>query len=117
MPALVCLHHPPVAVGIPALDSIRLADAAALQDVLSRHRPPALILAGHVHRTITARFADTVVSVAPSTHRQVELNLRADRPTGYVAEPTSILLHLLTKAGCVKHALPVGHTSAAFATV
>ncbi len=31
MPTLICLHHPPVTVGIPALDAIRLTDAVELE--------------------------------------------------------------------------------------
>jgi 3',5'-cyclic AMP phosphodiesterase CpdA len=117
LPSVICLHHPPVPVGIPALDAIRLATPDELQEVLSRHRPVAQILAGHVHRMISARFAGATVSVAPSTYRQVDLQLRPDTPAAYVHEPVHILLHLLTGDDCVTHAVPVTHTSAGFGTV
>ncbi len=39
VPTLICLHHPPVPVGIPAMDAIKLANADELQEVLSRHSP------------------------------------------------------------------------------
>ncbi len=117
LPPLICLHHPPVPVGIPVLDAIRLTDANALQDVLARCSPPAQILAGHVHRAISAHLGAAAVSVAPSTYRQFDLALRPDRPVGYVHEPTGFLLHLLTGAARVTHLVPVSHTSAAFGTV
>ncbi len=117
LPALVCLHHPPVPVGMPVLDAIRLTDADALADVLARCSPPVQILAGHVHRAISAHLGAAAVSVAPSTYRQVDLALRPDRPAGYVHEPTGFLLHLLTGATRVTHLVPVSHTSAAFGTV
>jgi Icc protein len=117
VPTLICLHHPPVTVGIPALDAIRLTDAVELEAALTRHVPPARILAGHVHRAVSASFAGSVVSVAPSTYRQVDLQQRPDHAAGYVHEPPGFLLHLLAETGWVTHTVPTAHTSAAFGTV
>ncbi|WP_405145808.1 hypothetical protein OG308_19865 [Nocardia salmonicida] len=91
---------------------MRLADGAELGEVISRHRNIVRVLTGHVHRVITAPFAGTVVSVAPSTFRQTSLTLRADRQIGYLAEPTGLLLHVGTDNGVATHTVPVSDASA-----
>lgn len=106
VPALVCLHHPPVDVGIAFLDSIKLDNPEALRAVLAGHPHVRRILAGHVHRAITAEFAGITVSIAPSTFRQAVLDMATDKPTGYVHETPGLLVHRVTAAGFLTHLVP-----------
>ena len=53
-----------------------------------------------------------MLAIAPSTYRQSELCMHADRMIGYLHEPTSFLLHLVTDTGCVTHTVPVSHAVA-----
>lgn len=114
VPAFIALHHPPIAAGLPYMDAINLRDADELAAVVSRHAHVARVLTGHLHRPVTAAFVGTVLTGAPSTYRQLNLDLRTDG-IAFAAEPPAFLLHLVTGPHCVTHTVPVTSTSAPFA--
>jgi 3',5'-cyclic AMP phosphodiesterase CpdA len=113
VPAVVALHHPPLPVGIPFLDDMRLIDGDDLAEVVEAHPNVVRVLAGHVHRPVTAGFAGTVLTVAPSTYRQSGLMMASDAPPGMLAEPTAFLLHVIDDTDCITHLVPVSHAAAA----
>lgn len=108
VPAFVALHHPPVDLGMPFLDGMRLCDNEHLLSVLERHHNVVRVLAGHVHRHVTAAVSRTLLTTAPSTHLQSRLVLTDDVPN-YVEEPASFLLHVQHNGQWITHAVNTSH--------
>jgi len=110
IPAVLAMHHHPVVSGIKAMDRFMLSDAAELESILNKHGPVARILVGHLHRPMTAMFAGSLVASAPSTYRQVSLELGPVERGTYVEEPPAFLLHQFRTDTVVTHLLPVWHS-------
>lgn len=107
-PAVVIMHHPPFACGIPYLDKYRLMRPDPLAEVLSRFDHVERVLCGHVHRPIQMRWGGTMVCACPSSATQIALRLRPDaKPASYL-EPPACLLHLWTPQGMVTHTSYIG---------
>jgi 3',5'-cyclic AMP phosphodiesterase CpdA len=108
-PTLVVLHHPPIVCGIGFMDDINLRTADAFAAVIAKHPQVERVLCGHHHRPIVARFAGTMVQVAPSTAHQVTLALAPGAHESLNLEPPAYLLHRWTPAtGVVSHQAYVG---------
>jgi 3',5'-cyclic-AMP phosphodiesterase len=105
---LLALHHPPVSTGIAAWDEIGLpaADRRALGDVLERHLQVRRIVAGHVHRTMTAELAGRAVLTVPSTYIQTRLSFDSDE-IETAAEPPGFAVHALLDGELASHVQPV----------
>jgi 3',5'-cyclic-AMP phosphodiesterase len=107
-PTLLALHHPPVSTGIAAWDEVGLpaADRRALGDVLERHPQVRRIVAGHVHRTMTAELAGRAVLAVPSTYIQTRLSFSSDE-IETAAEPPGFPVHALLDGELASHVQPV----------
>jgi Icc protein len=92
-PTVVIQHHPPFVTGIEYMDEMGLRDASDLEQVIAQHPQVLAVLCGHLHRSIVARFAQTVAITAPSTGAQLALRLNGER-FRYSSEAPAIALHL-----------------------
>lgn len=103
-PTMIALHHPPALSGIEHMDAMGLLDAPELAEVLAPQGQVKRILCGHLHRPIIAEFAGKVMTLAPSTGHQVELDLSQDGAAMFRFEPPSYFVHYHTeKTGLVTH--------------
>jgi 3',5'-cyclic AMP phosphodiesterase CpdA len=103
-PAVVAMHHPPVALGIPFIDTIRQEGGHRLQDVLRRHRQVVAVLCGHAHTAASTWFAGRQLLVAPGVAST--LLLPAERPADDVLDdrlPPAVAFHLLDDGRLTTH--------------
>lgn len=106
-PTVIAMHHPPVPVGMPGMDGFRLLQGADRLEQLVLNAPNVeRILAGHLHRSVTVRFAGTVLDVMPGTAHQVHYDAEGGAPLSLVLEPPMLQLHrMVPGAGLVSHKL------------
>lgn len=99
-------------VGHGHMDAMGLAPTAAagLAEVVGRHPQVERVTCGHLHRSITRRFAGTVAMTVPSCAHAVALDLRDGTPEGASdLEPPAVTLHQWhPERGLVTHLLPIG---------
>jgi Icc protein len=110
LPTLLAMHHPPISIGVHALDDVGLpaADRAALGRLLEEHPQVARVVTGHVHTAAVGGVGGCEVFTCPSTFRPAELNLGEARPIELGQGPPGYALHLLGEEGLVSHVRPVG---------
>lgn len=110
IPTVVAMHHPPLRTFIGHMDDIALLEGAdALADLIGRHPQVERVICGHVHRSIQARWANTIVMTAPSTAHQVCLDLARDATSAFVMEPPGFLIHAWSDTGgLVTHSAVIG---------
>lgn len=93
-PALLALHHPPVALHHPMLDSIRLQNPQDLAAVLDGRPEVVAVLAGHAHTAAVSTFAGRPIVVAPGVYWTLELPWEGDRVVNR-PQPPAIAFHVL----------------------
>ena len=101
-PTIVAMHHPPFATFIGHMDEIGLQQGGReLAAVIERHPQVERIVCGHLHRSIQARFAGTIVMTAPSTAHAVALDLASDAASEFTMQPPGFLVHAWSETGRV----------------
>lgn len=109
-PTLVALHHPPIETGLAWMSENPDADwVARLREVVAGVPNIVAMIAGHLHRPVTTRWAGTMLAVCPSTAPQVALDLGEIDPESpddrvmIVAGAPWFALHAWTGSGLVSH--------------
>jgi 3',5'-cyclic-AMP phosphodiesterase len=104
VPTLLAMHHPPLDTGIPALDEIGLPaeDRRAFELVVERHPQVRRIVAGHIHRPVTAELAGRAVLAVPSTYMQARLDLLMTE-LQTVPDTAGFALHVLRDGELISH--------------
>jgi 3',5'-cyclic-AMP phosphodiesterase len=101
---MIAMHHPPFQTGMPLFDAIGIGatDRAKLADVVRQHPQVRRIIAGHVHRGITAQIGGRIAMSAPSTYAQPRLDFSATT-LRLSDEPAGFAVHALDAGELVSH--------------
>lgn len=112
-PALVFMHHPPVATGFTRMDQIALAPASAVRlgSVIAAHPQVRGVLCGHVHRHVQSVWQGTLLSICPSVAFQARLRLGPGKFEASPGEPPAYQLHHWDGNALVTHTLAVSQES------
>jgi 3',5'-cyclic AMP phosphodiesterase CpdA len=99
-PALVCFHHPPVALHVPYVDNIRLGNDEQLAEVLNDR--VVAVLCGHAHTGATTTFAGRPLVVAPGVVSTLVLPAEGDHIVDF-GLPPAVAFHVVDDRGLVTH--------------
>ena len=97
-PTFVCLHHPPVAIGVSLMDPIMLTEPDPLAEVIGRHPHVVATLVGHAHTMGVSTFAGRPVLVGGGVVSTVPLD-QEDHPVVWYGAAPSFAVHLLHDDG------------------
>ena len=75
-PVYLFMHHPPFAVGMPALDRIGVTNREVFADLLEGRSNIRHLFFGHAHRSISGSWRGIPVSTLCATIHQLSLDLR-----------------------------------------
>jgi 3',5'-cyclic-AMP phosphodiesterase len=108
VPTVLAMHHPPVAIGLPVLDAIGIAEPerTALGELLARSPQVRRLIAGHVHRSVFGTIGGCGVFACASTHLQAPLEIGSPE-LRLIEEPSAIALHVALDGGLVSHVQPL----------
>jgi 3',5'-cyclic-AMP phosphodiesterase len=97
-PTFVCLHHPPVDIGLGLMADILLKDPQPLERVLGRHPHVRALLVGHAHTQCATTFAGRPVLIGGGCASTVPLDAEP-YPLIWEAGPPTLAFHLLHDDG------------------
>jgi 3',5'-cyclic-AMP phosphodiesterase len=105
---VVAMHHPPFALGMPALDEIALGaeSTAALAGLLERSPQVLRVICGHTHRAAFTTLGGCGVFTCPGVHLTARLEIGAPDYT-MAAEPPAFALHVMLDGSVTTHVQPI----------
>ena len=92
-PTFVCLHHPPLDIGLGLMDPIKLDNGPALAAVLGRHAHVTATLVGHAHTMSASTFAGRPLLIGGGSVSTVTHDAEA-LPVLWMDAPVTFALHL-----------------------
>ena len=109
-PTVIAMHHPPFETGIGHMDEQGLApDArAAMERIVSAHPQVERVTCGHLHRSVSRRWAGTIAATTPSVAHAVAFDLRPGAHGAWNYEPPSITAHHWNGSHLVTHQIGSG---------
>lgn len=114
-PTIIFMHHPPVKVGVIESDIDGFIGADKLGQIVKKYSNIERIICGHVHLQTHTLWNGTVVTTAPSVSMKLVLDLTMEKPSRFVLEPASYLLHYwTTDNNLVTHTIRVGETDESY---
>ena len=102
-PRYLFLHHPPFAIGIPALDKIRLLEPEAFIRALNGARPPRHMFFGHVHRPVAGSWRGIPWSAVKSLAHQIALEFTSAERMPYSHDAPGYAVILLEEESVTVH--------------
>lgn len=95
-PALIALHHPPMATGIELIDMGGFAWFQGLKSVLAKHTQVRLVICGHCHTDLVGRIGQVPVYMAAATsHQLIATRGLCIAPSRVIAAAPSTLHHFI----------------------
>lgn len=109
-PVFVGMHHPPIALGLPSVDAIRLTAPERVERVVRAHPRVKAILVGHAHTAASAVFAGLPLVVAPGVVSTLMMPSELVLPEDWSEDdalnfdlPPAITLHVFDGERLVSH--------------
>jgi 3',5'-cyclic AMP phosphodiesterase CpdA len=95
---VLAMHQPPVTLGHPFVDQLRLLDSEELEDIVATAPNVIATMCGHIHGAIATTFGGKPLLVGPGVHSFGQLPLEyADPNPGLIKEdfPPAYAVHLI----------------------
>ena len=102
-PLLIGLHHPPVMVHSPMLDSMRQLGEHRLAEVLAERTGPTYLVCGHAHTPSATTFAGFPLIVAPGVRSTLVLPWESSTVTVDEARAPGLAMHVLADGRLTTH--------------